>query len=53
VCEILFAHLKDNAQARRMLSNGSYERIRPAADERVVDSQLWMLENRGRWNSPD
>jgi len=53
VCEILFVHLKDSAQARRMLSDVSYERIRPAADEHVVDSQLWMLEHRGRWNSPD
>jgi polyphosphate kinase len=53
VRDVLFVHLKDNVQARRMLSDGSYERIHPASGEPEVDSQLWMLQHRGSWSSAE
>jgi len=50
VREILFTHLQDNVQARRMLSDGTYERVLPGPDETALDSQLWMMEHRGAWS---
>ncbi|MCQ1536006.1 polyphosphate kinase 1 [Methanosarcina sp. KYL-1] len=47
---ILAAHLKDNIKARLMLPNGRTERIYPKPGEEELDSQLWMLENRGSWD---
>jgi polyphosphate kinase len=49
--DILTVHLKDNVQARRMLPNGSYERVHGKHGDPEVNSQLWMLEHRGAWNS--
>ena len=46
---ILGTHLKDNIKARLLLPNGRTERIYPQPDEEELDSQLWMLENRGSW----
>jgi len=48
--DILSVHLRDNVQARRLLSDGTYERIHPQPDEPELDSQLWMIEHRGTWN---
>jgi polyphosphate kinase len=50
---ILDIHLKDNLQARRLLSNGSYERVEPQEEEPELDSQAWMIEHRGLWNEED
>ncbi len=50
--EILFRHLADNVGSWRLLPDGSYERIRPAAGEPRFDSQAWLLESGGRWR-PD
>lgn len=50
---ILFVHLRDNVKARRLLSDGHYERVRPAPGEPELDSQAWMLEHRGIWNLED
>jgi polyphosphate kinase len=47
---ILCVHLRDNMQARRLLPDGSYERVRPREGEPELDSQLWMIEHRGLWN---
>ena len=47
---ILFKHLDDNVQARRLLSDGEYERLEPASGEPELNSQLWMIEHRGIWN---
>ena len=47
---ILRVHLKDNMQARRLLADGSYERIEPQDGEPELDSQQWMIEHRGLWN---
>ncbi|MHC1756117.1 MAG: polyphosphate kinase 1 [Methanosarcina sp.] len=46
---ILGTHLKDNIKARLLLPNGRTERIYPQPEEEELDSQLWMLENRGTW----
>ena len=46
---ILGTHLKDNIKARLLLPNGRTERIYPQPDEEELDSQFWMLENRGSW----
>ena len=50
---VLKVHLKDNVQARRLLPDGSYERVRPRADESPLNSQLWMVEHRGAWHSEE
>ena len=47
---IFCVHLKDNMQARRLLADGSWERVRPQEGEPELDSQLWMIEHRGLWN---
>jgi polyphosphate kinase len=51
--QILKVHLNDNVQARRMLPNGDYERICPEDGAQPLDSQAWMIRNRGVWNRED
>ncbi len=46
---MLNVHLKDNVKARRLLSDGTYERITPATDEERLNSQTWLIDNRGLW----
>lgn len=43
--ELLGAYLRDNAKARRLLSDGSYERVRPESGEESFDSQLSFQSN--------
>jgi hypothetical protein len=40
-------------QARRLLPDGRYEWVRPQSDKAALNSQLWLLEHRGMWNSED
>jgi polyphosphate kinase len=47
---ILDVHLRDNVQARRLLADGSYERVYPQDGEPELNSQLWMIEHRGIWH---
>ncbi|HEY3296689.1 MAG TPA: polyphosphate kinase 1 [bacterium] len=42
---ILRTHLGDNVKARRLLPDGSYRRVTPAAEDTPLDSQAWMLEH--------
>jgi polyphosphate kinase len=42
---ILHLHLADNLQSRRLLPDGSYERIRPLEDQLPLNSQQWLMEN--------
>lgn len=44
VRDILRVHLHDNVQARRLLPDGSYERLQPPPDEPALHSQAWLLE---------
>ena len=41
--EVLGTYLVDNIQARRMQSDGSYERLKPHSKEKHIDSQAWLL----------
>jgi polyphosphate kinase len=50
---ILCVHLRDNMQARRLLPDGSYERVYPQEGEPELNSQLWMVEHRGLWNEEE
>ncbi len=50
---ILRVHLKDNRQARRLLPDGTYERVHPRDGEPELNSQLWMIEHRGLWNEEE
>jgi hypothetical protein len=36
-----------------MLPDGSYERVHPKDGEPTVDSQMWLIENRGVWHSEE
>jgi hypothetical protein len=42
--------LKDNIKARRLLSDGKYERFVPSPGEKKLNSQEWLIENRGLWH---
>lgn len=46
--EVLTIYLNDNVKARRMLANGSYERVKPGRDEPPVNSQLWLINRHQR-----
>jgi polyphosphate kinase len=51
LCDVILGtHLKDNIKARLLLPNGRTERIYPQPEEEEMDSQLWMLKNRGIWD---
>jgi len=51
--QILKTHLKDNVKARRMLPDGSYEWVHPGDGEPKINSQLWLIKNRGVWHSEE
>jgi polyphosphate kinase len=42
--------LRDNVKARRLLLDGTYQRVVPKEGEHVINSQLWLIQNRGIWN---
>jgi polyphosphate kinase len=42
--EMLATYLIDNVRARRMLPDGTYERLKPRAKSTPVDSQAWLLD---------
>ncbi|HEY0407131.1 MAG TPA: polyphosphate kinase 1 [Pyrinomonadaceae bacterium] len=42
---VLAAYLKDNVKARRLLPDGSYERVRPAEGEEQFDGQMRFAGN--------
>ncbi|MGE3487751.1 MAG: hypothetical protein AB7L09_23770, partial [Nitrospira sp.] len=46
--DILTVGLRDNVQARRLIADGTYQRIHAAADEASVNSQQWLLDH---WKS--
>lgn len=50
ILRILDIHLKDNVKARRLLPDGTYEKITPQPGEEIVDSQVWLINNRGVWH---
>ncbi len=48
--DMLKIHLKDNVKARRLLSDGTYQMVVPNEGEEVINSQLWLIQNRGVWH---
>ena len=42
--------LQDNVKARRLLPDGTYQRVMPKDGEHVINSQLWLIQNRGVWH---
>jgi polyphosphate kinase len=50
ILKILDIHLKDNVKARRLLPDGTYKKVKPLTGQEIVDSQLWLINNRGAWH---
>ncbi|MEM9554170.1 MAG: polyphosphate kinase 1 [Acidobacteriota bacterium] len=48
--EILFAHVRDNQNSRRLMPDGSYERIVPGKDDERIDVHELMLERQPHWH---
>ncbi|MEM7480015.1 MAG: polyphosphate kinase 1 [Acidobacteriota bacterium] len=48
--EILFLHLEDTHQARRLEADGSYTRLAPPKGRRAVNAQTRRLRQRGSWH---
>jgi polyphosphate kinase len=42
--------LRDNVKARKLLSDGTYERVKVKDGEEAINSQVWLIKNRGVWN---
>ena len=51
ILRILEIHLKDNVKARLLLSDGTYKRVKPRPGEEMIDSQLWLINNKGAWHA--
>jgi polyphosphate kinase len=50
---VLFLHFADNVKSHRLLRDGSYVGIEPAAGERAIDSQLELLTRDAPWRAVD
>lgn len=44
--EILAIYQKDNVKSRIMLPDGTYDRVKPAAKEKLINSQAWFIKQR-------
>jgi polyphosphate kinase len=51
--QILFLHLRDTAQSRRLLEDGTYRRVEPGEGEAALDSQRELLQRSGTWHAED
>lgn len=47
--DVLALHFRDNQRARRLLSDGTYERVTPAAGEEPLESQDYLIHHGGSW----
>jgi polyphosphate kinase len=47
---MLKIHLKDNVKARRLLTDGTYQKVAPKEGETSLNSQFWLIKNRGVWH---
>jgi hypothetical protein len=43
--DILHIHFQDNVQARRLRSDGSYERLSPPPNTEGISAQDWLLQH--------
>jgi polyphosphate kinase len=48
--KMLRIHLQDNVKSRRLLADGTYERVKPEKGQEIINSQLWLIEHRGIWH---
>jgi polyphosphate kinase len=48
--KMLKISLRDNVKARKLLPNGTYERVKVKDGEEIINSQVWLIKNRGIWN---
>jgi polyphosphate kinase len=47
---MLRIHLQDNVKSRRLLADGTYERVKPKEGQEIINSQSWLIEHRGIWH---
>ena len=47
---MLKVSLRDNVKARKLLPDGTYQKVVPKEGEAVLNSQFWLIQNRGIWN---
>lgn len=50
---MLKVHLKDNVKARKLNTDGSWERVEIPKGEEGFNSQQWLIENRGIWHGEE
>ncbi len=50
---MLKIHLKDTAKARKLQSDGSYIRLGTPKDPKALNSQEWLIKNRGVWHGEE
>jgi polyphosphate kinase len=48
--DMLNIHLRDNVKARKLLPDGTYKRVVPKEGEEIINSQAWLIQNRGVWH---
>jgi polyphosphate kinase len=47
---MLKTSLRDNVKARQLQSDGTYVKVIPKPGEEIINSQEWLIQNRGIWN---
>ena len=48
--KMLKISLGDNVKARKLLPDGTYQRVTHEQGQQVLNSQSWLIQNRGIWN---
>jgi polyphosphate kinase len=48
--KMLKISLRDNEKARKLLPDGTYQRVTHEQGQQVLNSQSWLIQNRGIWN---
>jgi polyphosphate kinase len=46
--KILDIHLRDTVKARELLPDGSWMRVKPTENKEPLNSQQWLIDNRGK-----
>jgi polyphosphate kinase len=47
---MLKTSLRDNVKARKLLTDGTYERVTPEEGQELINSQSWLIQHRGIWH---
>lgn len=48
--KIVDIQLRDNVKSRELLADGSYVKVQPGKGEETINSQEWLIKNRGCWH---